>query len=121
MQLAGMLTSRDRAADVGTGSATVSGRTFVPLSSDGDWQPQDFHDSRGITEARAQGGRLIAVADLKGADPERSQGEIYTNLRYYVGLEGHPLALINHTLEIKVEVPCGFVGESERPTGSRYS
>lgn len=91
---------------------------FAPLSSQVDWQPQDYVDSQGIRAVRGEPGRLVVDAHLVGGHPHYSQGEIFLDLQYVPGFEGRtPLDLQQRTITVTVEVPSAFRGWSANRNG----
>jgi len=97
-------------------SPTAPSTDFV--CPEADWRAQDFFDSQGIASVENGGNRLVLTADLAGQDPEKSNGEIVLDLRYFSGLEGViPLDLRNSTVTATVCVPRGFAGSPNAPNG----
>ena len=94
-----------------------SSRTFAPISRAGDWLAQDYADSRGIPAVRANRGGLVATARLRGGDPHRGKGEVYTDLKYVFGLPSETLDLRGRSVRAVVDVPASFVGDPSAPNG----
>ncbi len=104
-------------ATAGAGAATAPDRAFEAIGPDGDWLAQDYADSRGVTSVRQVGTTLVADARLVGGDWQRAKGEVYSDLRYFVGVEDSYLDLRARSVKAVVRVPAAFVGDRSRPNG----
>ncbi len=103
------------------------------------WIPQTFSNSRGITKAVVTGnmpfsgqGSLELDVDLVGEDAERSQGEVFADLRFRpptcldistplppleTACVRGPIDLSNIEISARVFTPTGSRGDRSRPNG----
>lgn len=91
----------------------------------GGWTYQTYSDSQGFTDARRCTGKahsgiasLCITADLKGGDANRSQGEVYCDLRNHApqGVSV-PVNMDNVDARCWLWFPPGSAGPSNAPNG----
>ena len=87
------------------------------IGPNADWQPQDYFDSRGISAARFENGRLVLTAKLILGDVNFSKGEVLLDTKFFPELDClSPVDFRSRELTIEIEVPATFAGTESNPS-----
>ena len=93
---------------------------FNPVQPHYDWRAQDYPRNTAVEAVHfdTDRGRLVADGRFDGRSEDNAKGEIYIDFRCIPEFEcGLPVDLSETTVKVLLEVPEGFAGEEQTPSG----